>query len=184
MVGIWSFTGDFVPMYCHVIAMNYLARLEELRCFPPKSRVAVAEGDIEILERQIGARLPEDYRKFAHIGGGYVGALSCPCKEPSPFGDHILSGFDTVAEVSSVLDSLIPPRNMITIASGDFGQFTCLSFAGIDRGCVHALDSEFRCYWQDDEFHQRFKAMAHSVREYLRLRRGGELLQRPAGYDS
>jgi hypothetical protein len=164
--------------------MDYLTRLEELQCFPSKSRVAVGDRDVEALERQIGARLPEDYRKFAQIGGGYVGALSCPCKEPSPFGVHILSGFDTIAEVSSVLDSMITPRNMVTIASGDFGQFTCLSFAGIDRGCVYALDSEFRCYWQDEEFHQRFKAMADCVREYLRLRRGGELLPKPAGYDS
>ncbi|EEF63365.1 SMI1/KNR4 family protein [Pedosphaera parvula] len=164
--------------------MDYLARLKELECFPAKSRVAIADDDIEALERDIGARLPDGYREFLQIGGGYVGTLSCPCKEPSPFGTHILSGFDTASEISGVLDSMITPRNMITIASGDFGQFTCLSFAGIDRGCVYALDSEFRCYWQDEEFHQRFKAMANGIREYLRLRGGGELVQKPAGYDS
>jgi hypothetical protein len=52
------------------------------------------------------------------------------------------------------------------------------------RGCVYALDSEFRCYWQDDEFNRRFPAMADCLREYLRLRRGRELVQKPAGYDS
>lgn len=164
--------------------MKYLARLEELQCFPSTSRVAVADGEIETLEHKIGVRLPEDYRMFVQIGGGYLGSLSCPCKEPSPFGDHVLSGFDTVAEVSGVLDSMITPRNMVTIGSGDFGQFTCLSFAGIDRGCVYALDAEFRCHWPDEEFRERFKAMADCVREYLRLRRGGELPRKPAGYDS
>ena len=164
--------------------MDYAARLKELRCFPPKPPIEGSKSEVEALERDIGVRLPDDYREFVQIGGGYYGSVSCPCREPSPFGTHILSGFETIRGVRSVLNSMVVPRNMVTVASGHFGQLTALSFAGIDLGCVYAIDSEFRCYWSDEEFHRTFTAMDDSIREYLRVRRVGELVQKPAGYDS
>ncbi|MHC5537005.1 hypothetical protein ACYOEI_01880 [Singulisphaera rosea] len=73
---------------------------------------------------------------------------------------------------------------MVTIGVADFAMNTCLSVAGIDRGAVYALDGEFRCFWPDEEFEARFIAMADEIRDYLELRRTGQLSMKPAGYDS
>ena len=83
-----------------------------------------------------------------------------------------------------MLGSTITPRNMITIAYGHFGAYTCLSVCGIDRGYVYALDSEFRSLWPDDEFYTRFNAIAPSIEAYLELRRDGELPEKPDSYHS
>src|SRR5690606_33083072 len=74
--------------------------------------------------------------------------------------------------------------NMLTIGSGDFATYTCLSICGIDRGCVYALDGEFRAYMDDDEFWQRYPDLDPSIQEYLRARAEGELPQKPAGYEN
>jgi SMI1-KNR4 cell-wall len=161
--------------------MNYPARLRELGCEPPSER---PDRDVEAIEAEIGVPLPASYREFLAECGGWWRDLCCPSQEPTPFGEHVITGFHDAAEVRGLLDSMITPRNMVTIGYGHFGAFTCLSVAGIDRGSVYALDSEFRVFWSDEEFHQRFNAMADSIREYLELRRSDSLPEKPAGYDS
>lgn len=129
--------------------------------------------------------LPPSYRAFLRTCGGWCGDLLCPCREPTPFGsEHWLNGFHDAGEVRGLLHSLITPRNMVTIAWGHFAKYTCLSVAGIDRGSVYALDGEFRGYWSDEEFERRFNAMDDEIRDYLALRRGDQLPEKPAGYES
>lgn len=161
--------------------MDYATRLRHLGCEPPEEPV---ECDIDALEAEVGVALPASYRRFLKICGGWWGDLSCPSQEPTPFGDHWLNGFHDVSEVRNLLDSLITPRSMITIGWGHFAKYTCLSIAGIDHGSVYALDGEFRCYWSDEEFRQRFNAMADEIRWYLEFRQTDGLPEKPAGYDS
>lgn len=161
--------------------MNYRARLRELGCEPPSEP---ADLDVEAIEAGIGVPLPESYRRFLVECGGWWSDICCPCLEPTPFGEHVITGFHDAAEVRGLLDSMITPRNMVTIGYGHRGKYTCLSVAGIDRGSVYALDSEFRVFWSDEEFEQRFNAMADSIRQYLNLRRSESLPEKPAGYDS
>ncbi len=161
--------------------MDDETRLRELGLEPPSEP---ADRDIDALEAEIGVPLPARYREFLADFAGWWGDVCRPCREPTPFGDHVIAGFHDAGEVRGLLDSMITPRNMVTIAYGHFGAFTCLSIAGIDRGSVYALDSEFRVYWSDEEFHQRFNAMAENIREYIRLRREDLLPEKPVGYDS
>jgi hypothetical protein len=127
--------------------------------------------------------LPRQYRTFVSACGGTYVSAWCPALEPTPFGEHGVTYFAEPKEVFEFLYSMITPRNMITIGSGDFGAFTCLSVAGIDRGAVYALDSEFRASWSDKEFRRRFPGLAKSIAKWLDLRSRGKLQQKPAGYD-
>jgi hypothetical protein len=161
--------------------VDYVARLRELGCDPPSEH---PDCDIEALEAEIGVSLPARYREFLSKCGGWWHDVCCPCREPTPFDEHVITGFHDAGEVRGLLDSMIIPRNMVAISYGHFGMYTCLSFAGIDRGSVYALDSEFRVDWSDEEFYQRFNAMADGIREYLELRRDDRLPEKPVGYDS
>lgn len=161
--------------------MDYESRLRELGSRPAGQGTP---ADIAAIESDIGVALPEPYRMFLNCCGGWWGDILCPAREPTPFGEHNLSGFHDAAEVRGYLDSNITPRNMVTIGTGHFAKYTCLSVAGIDRGAVYSLDGEFRCFWTDEEFELRFNAMDDEIRRYLELRRTERLSEKPAGYDS
>lgn len=162
--------------------MNYPARLKLLGCKPPAEFPVC---DLDSIESRVGVRLPESYREFLRVCGGWWRDIRCPCREPTPFGEnHVVTGFYDAGEVAISLDSFIVPRNMVVIGYGHFSKDTCLSIAGIDRGSVYALDGEFRAYWDDDEFHQRFNGMGDGILHYLELRRAGELPEKPAGYEN
>lgn len=162
--------------------MDYPTRLRDLGCMPPDTP---PECDIRKIEEAIGVSLPQPYREFLANCGGWWRDISCPCQEPTPFGEnHVITGFHDAAELHSLLTSMITPRNMVTIGYGHFAKYTCLSIAGVDHGAVYALDGEFRAFWGDDEFHERFNAMADSIKAYLELRRSDSLPDKPAGYEN
>jgi hypothetical protein len=117
-------------------AMSYASRLSELGCEPPSGP---ADGGVAVLESEIGVPLPEAYRRFLAECGGWSGDLSCPSRELTPFGaEQWINGFHDAGQVRRLLDSMITPRNMVTIGWGHFAKYTCLSIAGIDRGSVYA----------------------------------------------
>jgi hypothetical protein len=161
--------------------MNYVKLLQELGCRPPSEP---ADNNIAAIEDGIGVPLPQSYRAFLEQCGDWWGDVFCPCQEPTPFGELSICSFHDVRQVCAVLDSNITPRNMITIATGHFTKYACLSIAGIDCGAVYALDGEFRCWMSDEEFHQRYNAIAPSLLEYLRLRREDKLPEKPISYTS
>lgn len=166
--------------------MDYDARLIELGMedFASERDPATAERDVLELEAAIGTSIPDDFRRFLLLGADYRGCIWCSVSTPTPFGDHGIASFDSARAILGVIDSYMTPRNMITIGSGHFGSFTCLSVCGIDRGSVYGLDSDYRCFWSDEDFHSRFPALSDGIRDYLRVRREGGLPQMPAGYDS
>jgi hypothetical protein len=167
-------------------SLNCEARLCELgmKDYATARDPVASQCDVLALEAAIGTSIPDEFRRFLLLGADYRGCIWCPTSTPSPFGDHGLCSFDSARDILGVIDSFMTPRNMITIGSGDFGMFTCLSVCGIDRGSVYGLDGEYRCFWPDEEFERRFSAMSDDIREYLRVRREGGLPQIPAGYDS
>jgi hypothetical protein len=161
--------------------MNYSKRLRDLGCEPPPE---TPDCDIEAIERAVGVPLRRAYRDFLSECGGWWHDILCPVEEPTPFGeDHWITSFHDAGEVEGLLNSMIAPRNMIVIGTGHFAKYTCLSIAGIDHGSVYALDGEFRAYWSDEEFHQRFNAIDESIEKYLTLRRNEMLPEKPVGYE-
>jgi len=162
--------------------MNYPARLKSLGCEPPAEFPAC---DIDVIESRVGVRLPESYREFLRVCGGWWRDILCPCGESTPFGEeHVVTGFYDAAEVANSLECPFVPRNMVLIGYAHFAKYTSLSIAGIDRGSVYALDGEYRAFWDDEEFHQRFDGMEDSIRQYLKLRRNDDLPEKPVGYEN
>jgi tetratricopeptide (TPR) repeat protein len=165
-----------------VFAHGPFFSIAELGCSPPTQAV---DCDVEAVERAVGVRLPDGYRKFLERFGGWWGDLVCACQEPTPFGqDHCIAGFCDAGGVLNLLESRVTPPNIISFGYGHFEKYTCLSVAGIDRGVVYAADGEARSSWSDEEFHQRFNGMADSIRDFLRLRREGKLRKKPPGYEN
>lgn len=141
--------------------------------------------EVRRLEEQIGVSLPRDYREFLLSVGKNWGKAFAPYSEPTPRGDeHSILSFHSAHEINGLLDSMITPRNMLTIGVSDGANYTCLSVCGIDRGSVYGLDGEFRAYMDDEEFWQRYPQMADSIQEYLRARDADELPEKPAGYEN
>ncbi|MBL9171886.1 MAG: SMI1/KNR4 family protein [Verrucomicrobiales bacterium] len=159
-----------------------------LKLESPPEHERPSEERVRQLEAAIGASLPADYRAFLLEYGGSEVPFQAPVGEPSPFGDtftqtrfhSLYSDPEAGCDIRRYLRSQIVPRNMIVIASGDFGQATCLSFAGVDKGAVFFFDEHQMAF--ADESHMYYR-LFESVREFLSLRDREELGVKPPGYD-
>lgn len=168
--------------------MNSCPSIKHLKLNALSESELPSEEQVQALEDAIGSSLPEDYRAFLLKYGGTFLDFEAPVQEPSPFGStfsqtgfhSLYSDPDESGDIRGYLSSQIVPRNMIVIASGDFGQATCLSFAGIDKGSVYLFD-EYQMAFAD-ESHMYYQ-MFESVREFLSLRDNDELEVKPPGYD-
>lgn len=149
-----------------------------------RSHGSANESDIAKIERQIGVRLPECYRKFIlESGGGYVDSLVAECMVPTPFGKANLVELSDAQGILRLLDSDITPRNFICIGIGHFGMTICLSIAGIDHGSVYALDTEMRYFWTSEKL-SLFPHLDSSIVEFFRMRDEDDLPIRPWGYEN
>ena len=139
----------------------------------------------EQIEALIGVRLPEGYRRF--LAGGlstYWGDLWYPVRSFAPFREKSIVGFHSSSEICEFVGSMIVPRNMILIGYGHFGADICLSVAGVDRGSVYVLDTEWQASWTDERFTQWYGPQTEGVVfEYLKMRSEGRLPDKPVGYD-
>ena len=143
------------------------------------------ECDVEAIETAIGVSLPTAYREFLVECGGWYREVECPFLEPTPFGEkHVIAEFHDAAEVRGLLGFVDHTEEHGHDRQQSLREVHLPIRRRNRRGSVYALDGEFRVYWDDDEFHQRFNAMADSIREYLDLRREDNLPDKPAGYDS
>ncbi|HBE70125.1 MAG TPA: SMI1/KNR4 family protein [Planctomycetaceae bacterium] len=138
--------------------------------------------DIGKIERAIGVRLPAQFLAFLEEtkGGGYVEDLLAECAEPTPFGKSNIVEVGGLKGIIRLLDSDITPRNMICIGHG---QTTCISVAGIDHGCVYALDTEMRYFWTKETL-EKYPKLDPSIKNFFRMRENDELPERPWGYEN
>lgn len=162
--------------------MYYEQRLQELGLIQSDKPENSSPEEIEEL---IGVRLPEDYRRFLASGSAaYWGDLWYPTRSAAPFREKSIVGFHSSSEICELVGSMIVPRNMILIGHGHFGADICLSIAGVDRGSVYVLDTEWQASWTDERFTQWYGPQTEGVvLEYLKMRREGRLPDKPVGYD-
>lgn len=160
---------------------EYLAQLEA--CGWSATSGPEQMACVERLESRIGVLIPSDFCDFlTSIGPGYLDAWA-PCNDPTPFGDHGITSIHSVPEIEELLDSVIVPRNMICIGTGDFEAITCLSICGLDRGAVYSFDGEMN-FFKDIDGPQQFYANSPLAKEFYRMRDADELPQRPWGYEN
>jgi hypothetical protein len=144
------------------------------------------EAHVSYVESLIAAQFPKDYRDYlvsvprVH----FAESVFIGCREPTPFGVAHFHSMHSISDVEGLLDSDLTPRNMITIATGNLNKYVCLSIVGIDHGAVYALDGDYRCFWDDNQFQRAFPNMADSIREYLAIRARDELPDKPFSYST
>lgn len=142
------------------------------------------EESISDLESMVGVSLPSELRQFLlQFGGGYLTDCMIECREHTPFGELNIIEIESVRGISVSAESDILPRNMLSIGTGHFSKWTCISIAGVDRGKIYAFDAEMRYYWDQDTL-DKLPALDPSIKEFFRLRDNEELPERPWGYEN
>lgn len=110
-------------------------------------------ADMERVEKRLGTRFPEDYRKFLlKFNGGHPEPCSFRFKGADGFENESLIGrfyaihdekddnFETTHTFFKN-NGRIPP-NVAPIAYDPFGNRVCISLSGPDRGTVYFWDHE------------------------------------------
>jgi hypothetical protein len=132
------------------MTVDELVRLVEKRS-PP-----APEAEIARFEREIGATLPEDYRRFlAACNGGYLGGrlwFTRPGLQGrhAHVGLHHVGGFRTESHFSldwargcyQSPDELRIPLDLVWVMDDPFGNAFCVGIAGEHRGRVYFWDHE------------------------------------------
>lgn len=153
-------------------------------CRPPSEQL------VREYEKRIGLNLPRDYRDFLVHHGGVVGTANCAFQEPTPCGtatciDNFF-GFtqgdrhDNVVQATELIDGA---PDVVAIGDNLMGAMFWLKCSGRDVGHVYMHDHEGRSAWPDKMFSEWFPNLHPSIKEYLDLRRRGELPKKPKGFE-
>lgn len=153
-------------------------------CKPPSERL------VREYEKRFGLTLPPDYREFLVHHAGVVGSATCAFQEPTPCGNATcVDGFygfgrgdrhDDVARATELIDGA---PDVVAIGDNLMGAMFWLKCSGRDRGHVYMHDPEGRFAWPEEMFHERFQALSDTIRDYLGMRKRGELPEKPRGYE-
>jgi cell wall assembly regulator SMI1 len=117
------------------------------------SEKPLSEKSISGLEKTIGYRLPEGYRKLlvSHNGGNAQGENAFRYKyERGPYTESRINHFFSLTKEYGSLDKMYLrmtrdgriPKSLLPIANDPFGNLICISLAGKDRGAVFFWDHE------------------------------------------
>lgn len=135
----------------------------------------LTEAQIEAVEKQLGAKLPQDYKSFllAHNGGRPE-----PCVFPiSDFPDSTLDilnrflaigggPFDDLMDYVRTYRDRIPP-NLLPIAYDPGGNVICLSLYGSDRGRVYLWLHEYETDEAEQPTYDNVYVLANSFSDLL-----------------
>jgi hypothetical protein len=130
--------------------------MQEFLTHIEKKSPPAPEKKIARLEAEIGAKLPEDYRRFlAQCNGGFVGGAlwyqgPTPEGRTAEAGIHHIGGFreedhfslESARECYQDDDEPRIPRELLWIMDDPFGNAICLGVSGPYRGRVYFWDHE------------------------------------------
>lgn len=123
-----------------------------LRPIDPPTRLDPTEADLARFDREIGGRLPDDYRAFLarHGRTGPRGPTVFPVREPGPLGE--IASFDQFFGFSTTDDDIVNqtldtyagriPDETIPIGSDAGGNLILLGFEGAATDRVWFWDHE------------------------------------------
>ncbi len=72
---------------------------------------------------------------------------------------------------------------MVAIGDNLMGAMFWLKCSGKDNGSVFMHDHEGRAAWPDKMFYEMFDKLDPTIKDYIELRRRGQLPKKPKGYD-
>jgi hypothetical protein len=141
-------------------------------------------------EKRFALALPPDYREFLVQHGGVIGSAICAFQEPTPCGSgtcvDCFYGFalgDRRVDLARATELIDGAPDVVAIGSNLAGAMFWLKCFGHDRGHVYMDDTEGRSAWPDEMFYERFANLSPTIKEYLSMRKRGELPEKPGGYE-
>ncbi len=126
--------------------------------------VPMTEQEVAGLERSLGVRLPENYRRFLltyemETFNGYIDFETLAPPRPwlsqetgwhfvRFFGDASKRHYSIASNIDSHRDRML--ETLIPIGTDGFGNHICLGIAGPERGKIYFWDHEDE--WDEDEY--------------------------------
>jgi hypothetical protein len=152
-------------------------------CLPPSEQL------VREYEKRFGLSLPADYREFLVHHGGVIGTANCAFQEPTPCGTatciDCFYGFvqgDRHDDVAWATELINGAPDVVAIGDNLMGAMFWLKCSGRDLGHVYMHDAEGRFAWPDETFYERFENLDPVIKDYLAMRKRGELPKKPKGY--
>jgi hypothetical protein len=169
------------------VASRFAVKLASLGFKLPWWCKAPSELLVREYEERFGLTLPDDYREFLVHHGGVVGCAVCAYQEPTPGGHatclEAFYGFGWgkrhVARATELLDCA---PEVVAVGENLVGMFW-LKCSGWDRGHVYIDDTLGRCAWPDEMFYERCPNLSPTIKDYLEMRKRGELPKKRPGYE-
>jgi hypothetical protein len=169
---------------------RFSSKLKSLGFRLPKWCPPPSELLVRTFEGRFSLQLPADYRDFLVHHGGEMGSASCPFQEPTPLGSAApidrFYGFTSSDRTDNVLSAtklIDGAPDVIAIGGNLMGGMLWLKCTGRDASYVYLHDPEGRFAWTDSMFHEMFPQLGDEIRQYLELRKKGQLPQKPKGYE-
>jgi hypothetical protein len=163
-------------------------KLEALGYKLSKQCIPASEKLVREYEKKFSLILPDDYREFLANHGGVDGTAICPFQEPTPVGKRAgierFYGFTKKhpVDIHRATEMIDGAPAVVAIASA-MGGMIWLKCTGRDGGYVYFDDGDGRSAWPDKTFYDMFPGLAPEIKEYLELRRNGQLPKKPKGYE-
>lgn len=172
------------------VATQFTSQLTTLGFELPEWCLPPSETLVQGYEKRFALALPSDYREFLVHHGGVVGSSICDFQEPTPCGTstcidcfygftHALRG-DDVNQATELIEGA---PDVVAIGGNLMGAMFWLKCSGKDAGSVYMHDHEGRSAWPDKMFYDMFSKLQPKIKDYLELRRRGQLPKKPKGYD-
>lgn len=113
--------------------------MQRLRAKPLKGRRDPSPATLELLEDEMGAKLPDDYRQFLLKYGNYRVGGGCIGNVPGGLQVELFTGFTDDADFPEfyLFDELEIFPHAITIANDAFGNYYELFTTGRPKNCVY-----------------------------------------------
>jgi len=171
---------------------SFETKLEHLGFHIPEWCLSSSEALVREYEKRFSLKLPGDYRNFLVRFGGFFapGGAVCPYQEPTPCGNEALIdrfyGFtspdrsDNVIYNTELIDGY---PDVVAIGDNLMGGMIWLKCIGRGAGCMYMHDHEGRSAWPEEMFSRMFPNLSPEIKDYLELRRQGQLPRKPKGYE-
>lgn len=137
------------------------------------------ENALQLFEKKIGHRLPEDYRQFLKSSNGGIlsDELAFNFTEDGKPSDTVLSEFYTLADdaefgtLNDAIEVFVHENRMpswfLPIADDVFGNQICISLANDDIGCIYFWNHEDEAESSDNSKFKNISRISTSFSEFV-----------------
>ncbi len=151
------------------------------------------QSDLERFESEFAVKLPEIFREFLMIYGLAQVQAKVDILEPMPFGNEA-----SVEYIFGFNDDRSDSLNLFNNTEISQGAPVIIPFASncvnnwfylyLGKNCdlsqVYIFDPQYRYSWDDDKFYNMFPNLHPAIKQYLDLRKKGQLPTKKKGFEN